>query len=107
VRPESLLVLTTCSGTDEADKLAKVLVEKRLAACVNAVNGITSTYRWQGVVERAQECLLVIKTTDERFADLERAIRETSSYELPEIVAVRVTAGSEAYLEWLVGAVGP
>lgn len=97
---ESLLVLTTCSAS-EADGLAAMLVERRLAACVNAVNGITSTYRWQDAIERDQETLLLIKTTQVRYADVEKAIREHSSYDLPEVLAVPVAAGLPGYLGWL------
>jgi periplasmic divalent cation tolerance protein len=105
VKSGSLLVLTTCSGAAEADSLAKLLVERRLAACVNAIGGVTSTYRWQDAVERDEESLLVIKTTEDRYPDVEKTIRERSSYELPEVLAVRVVGGSEAYLAWLAGAV--
>lgn len=101
---ESLLVLTTCSAS-EADGLATMLVERRLAACVNAVNGITSTYRWQDAVERDQETLLLIKTTRNRYPDVERAIREQSSYDLPEVVAVPLAAGLPGYLAWLADSV--
>ena len=100
-----MLVLTTCASPEEARKLATALVEQRLAACVNAVSGVASTYRWQGAVRQDQESLLVIKTTQARFAALERAIRERSSYELPEVVAIPIAAGSSAYLEWLSAAV--
>lgn len=102
---ESLLVLTTCSSAAEADSLATALVERRLAACVNALGEVTSTYRWQGSVAREQENLLLIKTTAERYPALEQAIQELSGYELPEILAVRVAAGSEGYLAWLAGSV--
>lgn len=100
---ESLLVLTTCSSAAEADSLATALVQRRLAACVNTLDGVTSTYRWQGGVAREQENLLLIKTTAERYAELEAAIQELSSYELPEILAVPVAAGSAEYLAWLAG----
>ena len=102
---ESLLVLTTC-GPSEADRIASTLVERRLAACVNTVSGVVSAYRWKGKVEREQESLLIIKTTSDRYPALEEAIRETSSYELPEVVAVRMAGGSPAYLDWVAGAVG-
>ncbi|MBN1237877.1 MAG: divalent-cation tolerance protein CutA [Gammaproteobacteria bacterium] len=101
---ESLLVLTTCS-VSEADGLAALLVERRLAACVNAVNGITSTYRWQDAVERDQETLLLIKTTRTRYPEVEAAIREHSSYDLPEVLAVPVAGGLPGYLDWLAASV--
>ena len=97
----ALLVLTTCGSPEDANRLGKLLVEQRLAACVNAVNNVTSTYRWQGRLQQDQETLLVIKTTEARFAALEQAIRQHSSYELPEVVAIAVHAGSPPYLDWL------
>lgn len=97
----ALLVLTTCGSAADAEQIASALVERRLAACVNALGGVTSTYRWQGRVVREQEHLLVIKTTGERYEDVEAAIRELSGYELPEVVAVRVDGGLAPYLDWL------
>jgi periplasmic divalent cation tolerance protein len=96
-----LLVLTTCPDRAAAKLLAAELVERRLAACVNTVGQVSSTYRWEGKVEQAQESLLVIKTTEERFAAIEAVIRERSSYELPEVLAIAVAAGSSGYLKWL------
>ena len=98
---EALLVLTTCGSPEDANRLGKLLVEQRLAGCVNAVNNVTSTYRWQGQLQQDQETLLIIKTTQTRFAALEQAIRQHSSYELPEVVAIAVHAGSLPYLNWL------
>jgi periplasmic divalent cation tolerance protein len=95
------LVLTTCADSAEAAALAERLVGERLAACVNRIDSIASTYRWQGRVERAAEALLVIKTTDEKLGAVENEIRSRSSYELPEIIAVRLAAGSQAYLDWI------
>lgn len=103
--PRPLLVLTTCASADEAQSLAASLVEQRLAACVNTLGQVQSTYRWQGRVEREQESLLVIKTTDARLAEVEQIIRERSSYELPEVVAIPVQGGSASYLGWLVDSV--
>jgi periplasmic divalent cation tolerance protein len=96
-----LLVLTTCGNSADAGSLATLLVEQRLAACVNALDRVASTYRWQGRVQQDQETLLVIKTTVARYPAVERAIRAHSKYELPEVVAIPVTAGSDAYLDWL------
>jgi len=101
VSSRALLVLTTCASAAEADRLAAVLVDERLAACVNTVSNVTSTYRWQNQVQREQESLLVIKTTEARFPAVEQAIRSASSYELPEVLAIPVHAGSEAYLAWI------
>ena len=98
---ETLLVLTTCGSAEDADALATGLVEARLAACVNAVHGVGSTYRWENRVLKDRETLLIIKTTAARFAALEQAIRERSGYELPEVVALPVETGSAPYLDWV------
>ncbi len=100
-----MLVLTTCGSAEEAENLAFGLVSAREAACVNRFHNVTSTYRWQGEVHNDEEILLLIKTTEDRLADVERTIRERSSYELPELIAVRVDTGSTEYLDWLAGAV--
>jgi periplasmic divalent cation tolerance protein len=101
VSTQTLLVFTTCGSPEDADRLGKLLVEQRLAACVNAVGGVSSTYRWQGQVLKDRETLLVIKTTESRYAALEQAIRAHSTYELPEVVAIPVHRGSPPYLAWL------
>ncbi len=100
-----MLVLTTCGSPEEADGLASQLVATREAACVNRITGVMSTYRWQGQVHNDEEILLLIKTTEDRLAAVERTIRERSSYELPELIAVRLDTGSAAYLDWLTEAV--
>ena len=82
-------------------ELATLLVEQRLAACVNALDKVTSTYRWRGRVQQDQETLLVIKTTIARYPAVEQAIRAHSKYELPEVLAIPVAAGSSAYLDWV------
>ena len=98
---EPLLVLTTCGDRRQARALAGALVEQRLAACVNTVDNVVSTYRWQGKVHADDEVLLLIKTTEDRYAALEQAIGTLHGYELPELVAVRIDRGSPAYLSWL------
>jgi periplasmic divalent cation tolerance protein len=95
------IVLSTAGSQDEARKIARHLVESRLAACVNIVPQVESTYRWQGKVESSQEWLLVIKTAADRFARVQEAIRELHSYELPECIAINIEDGSTDYLEWL------
>jgi len=99
--PEPLVCLCTCPDAASARHLAGVLVEARLAACVNIVPGLTSVYRWQGVVESADEVLLVIKTDAAHYAALEETLQREHPYELPEVVAVSIAAGSTRYLEWL------
>ena len=94
------IVLTTAGSREEAGKIARALVERRLAACVNVV-AIDSVYRWRDKVENAPEWLLLVKTTAEALDDVEAAIRELHSYELPECVALPIESGSEEYLEWI------
>jgi periplasmic divalent cation tolerance protein len=97
------VVLTTAGSDEQAETLARALVERRLAACVNIVGQTCSVYRWKGKVEREAEQLLVIKTTADRLPRLREAIRELHSYELPEILALDVAGGDDEYLEWLQG----
>ena len=97
----AILVLCTCPDEALAARIANALVEERLAACVSRIGGVTSTYRWRGAVEQASECLLLIKTTSERFDALREHIVALHPYELPEIVAVDVAQGLPAYLEWI------
>jgi periplasmic divalent cation tolerance protein len=95
------IILATAGSREEAERLADALVERRLAACVNVVGPMRSVYRWQGAVERADEFLLLIKSTAAQFAAVAAAIQELHSYELPECVELTITAGSDAYLKWL------
>ena len=99
------IVLTTAGSEEEARKIARHLVEKRLAACVNIIPQIESIYRWQGKVESAREWLLLVKTTQERFPAVRDAIRELHSYEVPECVAINIDDGSSDYLQWLAASV--
>ncbi|MGA7410975.1 MAG: divalent-cation tolerance protein CutA [Bryobacteraceae bacterium] len=101
----ALVVLCTASSLEEGRRLARELVDQRLAACVNLIPKVESIYRWQGAVESAQEVLLLVKTTPERFAELRDKIAELHSYDVPEIIALAVTVGSAPYLEWLSGQV--
>jgi periplasmic divalent cation tolerance protein len=103
--PEPLVVLVTAGSQEEAEAIAQALVAERLAACVNVVPGITSVYRWQGKVQRDQECLLVVKSRRDVLDDLVRRVRELHSYDLPETIALPLVGGSAPYLAWLVGEV--
>lgn len=98
---EAVLVLTTVGQESAAQKIAHELVERRLAACVNIVPRIHSVYRWEGKVEKAEEFLLVIKTTSARSTGVKTAIRELQSYELPECIVIAIESGSEEYLKWI------
>jgi len=97
----SLLVITSLPDQASAEILAALLVGQRLAACVNLLAPCASVYRWQGKIEQAQEYPLLIKTTEDRYAALEASIRANHPYELPEIIAVPVTQGLPAYLQWV------
>ena len=97
----SLLVLTNLPDRAAAERLADLLVEKRLAACVNILAPCRSVYRWKGAVQHDEEHPLLIKTNAERYADVEAAIRAGHPYELPEIIAVPIEHGLPAYLSWL------
>ena len=95
------VVLTTTGSREEADKIARALVERKLAACVNVAGPIASTYRWENKIETAEEFLLLIKTSGEIFEAVREAIEEMHSYDLPECVALVIDRGSEEYLEWI------
>ena len=101
----ALVVLCTVSSLEEGRRLARGLVDLRLAACVNLIPKVESIYRWQGAVESAEEVLLVVKTTPARFAELRDEIAELHSYDVPEILALPVREGSTPYLDWLGGQV--
>ena len=98
---EALLVLTNCPDEAVADRIALVLVEQSLAACVNRLAPVRSIYRWQGNVERATEVPLLIKTTRECYGNVEQVIRHLHPYEVPEIIAWPIAAGNAAYLRWI------
>jgi periplasmic divalent cation tolerance protein len=97
----ALVVLTTVGTEEEADAIARELVCRRHAACVNVIAGVKSTYRWQEKVCRDSEFLLVIKTLASEYAEVERAIREIHSYELPEILAFEASRGEASFLGWI------
>ena len=96
-----LLVLTNLPERAAAERLAGLLVEKRLAACVNILAPCRSVYRWQGAVRHDEEHPMLIKTTAERYPALEQALRAGHPYELPEIIAVPIERGLPAYLQWV------
>ena len=99
---DKCLVLVTCASAEEARRIARAVVEARLAACVNILPAaVTSIYRWNGKVESARERLLLIKTSRKRLARLQAAVKRLHSYDVPEFIALPITAGSHAYLTWL------
>ena len=99
---DKCVVLVTCASAAEARRIARAVVEARLAACVNILPGaVTSIYRWKGKVESARERLLLIKTSRKRLAKLQAAVERLHSYDVPEFIALPIAAGSRAYLAWL------
>jgi len=100
-------VVTTTERKEDAQKIARALVEDRLVACVQIVGPITSTYRWQGEIETAEEWQCWAKSRRELYEPIERAIRRLHPYDEPEILAVGLLAGSASYLAWLDGEVSP
>jgi periplasmic divalent cation tolerance protein len=102
-----VVVLTAVGAPPDAQKIARALVEERVAACVNIVPGITSIYRWKGAVEQEAELLLVIKTIGERVEQLKARLLQLHPYELPEVVVIPIVGGHQAYLDWLAEQVRP
>ena len=101
----AIQVVTALDSREQADALATALVERRLAACVQCLGPITSTYRWLGAIEKGEEWLCVIKPLADTWSQLEQAIRELHPYEVPEILRMDVDAGNRDYLAWLRDAV--
>jgi periplasmic divalent cation tolerance protein len=98
---DALVALSTVGNAADAQRIGRALVERRLAACVNVVPGITSIYSWKGTIETDAELLLVIKTRREKLEALRAALVELHPYEVPELVAMPVEGGNAAYLEWI------
>jgi periplasmic divalent cation tolerance protein len=97
------MVLLTCGSLSEGRKIARAVVTKRLAACVNVIStSVESIYRWKGKVEQAREFLLIVKTTARRLKELEKEITRLHSYEVPEFLAIEVGSGSKKYVDWLI-----
>jgi periplasmic divalent cation tolerance protein len=103
-----IVVLVTCGSAKEARKIARAVVEQRVAACANLVTSpVQSIYRWKGKVESAKEFLLIIKTTQSRFVELKDAVKRLHSYDVPEIIALPIGRGGAAYLKWISESVKP
>lgn len=101
------IAFCTCPDTASAELIATTLVEERLAACVNRLPGVVSTYRWQGRIEQAGEVLLLIKTTAERLPTLRQRLPQLHPYELPELIVVEAAGGLPAYLDWVAAETRP
>lgn len=102
---DALVVLTTVEKQEDGERLAGLLVERELAACVQILPPMISIYRWQGAIERASEVLLLIKTTSAAYPRLETTIKENHPYQTPEVIALPVEAGASDYLSWLVASI--
>jgi periplasmic divalent cation tolerance protein len=105
---DKIVVLVTCGSAKEARKIARAVVEKRVAACANMLSSpVQSVYRWKGRVESAKEFLLIIKTTQARFPKLKAEVKRLHTYEVPEIIALPIAAGAADYLAWISESVAP
>ena len=104
-QPRAIVVLVTCPTKTVARRLATALIKRRLAACVNLVPQVESVFWWQGKIDRVRESLLVIKTTQARFAAMKNAITALHPYDVPEIIALPITAGHRPYLDWVASSV--
>jgi periplasmic divalent cation tolerance protein len=96
-----ILVLTTTSSKEEAEKIAQALLKERLVACVNIIENASSLFWWQGKINTEKESLLFMKTSEDLFPKLEEKLRSLHSYEVPEIIGLPITAVSESYKKWL------
>ncbi len=103
---QPLVVYCACPDPATAERIAETLVNERLAACVNLVPGLMSIYRWQGQIQRDAEWLLIIKTRSAVYPQMEARIRDLHPYEVPEIIALPIQAGSAAYLDWIADSTG-
>ncbi|HEY1809929.1 MAG TPA: divalent-cation tolerance protein CutA [Acidobacteriaceae bacterium] len=100
------VILSTAGSPEEGERIARALVEQRVAACVNLVPKITSVYRWEGRIETASEVLLLIKTTAGLLGQAESALRAAHSYKIPEVLVLSPVAGHADYVDWLIESVG-
>ncbi|GAB5045661.1 divalent-cation tolerance protein CutA [Thermodesulfovibrio sp. TK110] len=96
-----MVVLITAPNEEEAVKIAKTLVEEKLAGCINIIKDIRSIYSWQGKIEDEPEVLMIVKTRSELFEELEKRVKSLHSYSVPEIIGLKIKKGSESYLSWL------
>jgi periplasmic divalent cation tolerance protein len=103
---EFAVVLVTASGLEEGNKITSILLDRRMAACVNIVPKISSLFWWQGKIDGADEVLLIIKTRVSRVNDIIDTVKSVHSYSVPEVIALPIIAGHTAYLDWIAGEVG-
>jgi periplasmic divalent cation tolerance protein len=98
---DKIVVLSTCASAEEAERLARRVIDDRLAACVNVLSPVRSFYRWKGEIEDSAEWLLIIKSTRDKFDALRAALESAHTYEVPEIIAIPIVEGSPNYLSWI------
>ena len=103
---DKIVILSTCASEEEAERIALLLVDRGLAACVNVIPQVKSFYRWKGAVESSGEILLLIKTSRRHFENLREALERAHSYEAPEVIALPIIDGSPGYLSWLDSSLG-
>lgn len=102
-----LFVYVTAADAAEAERIGEAVVEARLAACANVLDGMRSIFRWQGSVQKGREAILILKTREDLFEDLKQLIVSLHSYELPCVVALPIAAGHEPFLDWVATETGP
>ena len=98
---DAIVVFITCASVKEADKISGILLNKKLAACVNVLPGIRSKFRWKDKIEKAKEVLVMAKTRKSKFAAIDKEVRRVHSYDVPEIIALPITSGSKNYTNWI------
>ena len=96
-----IIVLVTIANKVEAEKIAQSLLKEKLIACANIINPVTSFFHWSSKIDKAEECLVVMKTRKDLFAELSERVKALHSYEVPEILALPIVEGSKAYLDWM------
>jgi len=96
-----ITIFVTCGSVKEAGRIGDLLLSKRLVACVNIIPGIESKFRWKGKVDKAVEVLVMMKTRSSNFAGIEKEVKRLHNYEVPEIIALPIVAGSKDYLKWI------
>ena len=98
---DKIVVLSTCASAEEAERLARRVIDDHLAACVNVLSPVRSFYRWKGVIEDSAEWLLITKSVRDKFDALRAALESAHTYEIPEVIAISVIEGSPSYLSWI------
>ena len=99
--PDFIIILSTAASAEEATKIAEQLVADRVVACVNILPGMQSVYWWKDSIQKESEVLMIMKTTKEKFSEVQRTIQSAHSYEVPEVISFSIEQGSEDYLKWL------